>query len=303
MRVHWRALLALAMGAIGIGFAPICVRMIELEPVASAFWRLALAAPVLWLMSARVQRGQRAQAPATGFSRRAMLLAIAAGLAFAGDLGVWHYSIVFTSVANATLLANLAPVFIAIWTITVLGLRLGGQYWLGLLLALVGAGVLVGVNFGQGDALFGDALGVLTAAFYAAYQLFIAGARRHYGTWQLMWISTVVSALCLFPFALAAGNWLPQSGTDWVWLLALAGISHILGQGLIAYALAHLASAFAAVGLLVQPVAAAGFAWLLLAEAVSPIQAVGGAVVLFGIVVCRSANVGTAGKSTTRAGQ
>ena len=303
MTVHWRALLALALGAIGIGFAPICVRMIDLEPVASAFWRLALAAPALWLVSTWLQRDKRVQTPAVAKNARPALLAIAAGLAFAGDLGVWHYSIVFTSVANATLLANLAPVFIAIWSISVLGLRLGGQYWLGLVLALAGAGVLVGVNLGQGEALFGDALGVLTAAFYAAYQLFIAGARRHYGTWQLMWISTAVSALCLLPFALAAGNWLPQTGQDWIWLLALAGISHILGQGLIAYALAHLASAFAAVGLLVQPVAAAAFAWLLLAEAVSPLQAAGGAVVLFGIVVCRSANVGTAGKSTKPADQ
>lgn len=301
MTVHWRALAALALGAIGIGFAPICVRMIELEPVASAFWRLALAAPALWLVSAWMARGP--DQPKAPRDRRALLLAVAAGLAFAGDLGVWHYSIVFTSVANATLLANLAPVFIALWSISVLGLRLGGQYWLGLVLALVGAAVLVGVNFGQGEALLGDALGVLTAAFYAAYQLFIAGARRHYGTWQLMWISTAVSALCLLPFVLAAGHGWPQSGHDWLWLLALAGISHILGQGLIAYALAHLASAFAAVGLLVQPVAAAGFAWLLLAETVSPLQAAGGAVVLFGIVVCRRANVGTADRNTRHAAQ
>ncbi|RZO83967.1 MAG: DMT family transporter [Oceanococcus sp.] len=301
MTVHWRALVALALGAIGIGFAPICVRMIELEPVASAFWRLALAAPALWLVSAWMARGpDRPKAPR---DRRALLLAVAAGLAFAGDLGVWHYSIVFTSVANATLLANLAPVFIALWSISVLGLRLGGQYWLGLVLALVGAAVLVGVNFGQGEALLGDTLGVLTAAFYAAYQLFIAGARRHYGTWELMWISTAVSALCLLPFVLAAGHGWPQSSHDWLRLLALAGISHILGQGLIAYALAHLASAFAAVGLLVQPVAAAGFAWLLLAETVSPLQAAGGAVVLFGIVVCRRANVGTADRSTRHAAQ
>lgn len=287
MTVHWRALIALALGATGIGFAPICVRMIELEPVASAFWRLALAAPALWIVSAWMARG-RARAEPAG-DRRPLLLAVVAGLAFAGDLGVWHYSIVFTSVANATLLANLAPVFIAIWSISVLGLRLGGDYWLGLILALSGAAVLVGVNFGQGDALLGDALGVLTAAFYAAYQLSIAGARRHYGTWQLMWISTAVSALALLPIVLMTDNAWPQSQQDWMWLLALAGISHILGQGLIAYALAHLASAFAAVGLLVQPVAAAGFAWLLLAEAVTLWQAIGGAVVLLGIAVCRRA--------------
>ena len=41
-------------------------------------------------------------------------LLIAAGLLFAGDLAFWHWSIVLTSVANAVLLANCAPIFVAL---------------------------------------------------------------------------------------------------------------------------------------------------------------------------------------------
>ncbi len=280
---------ALLLGAVGIGFAPICVRMVELGPVASAFWRLALATPVLYVMARRLAP------PRPVAARPAPLgMAILAGLAFAADLGVWHYSIVFTSVANATLLANLAPVFIALWTLLVLRHRLRFSYWLGLMLALAGATVLVGANFGRPGALLGDGLGVLTAVFYAAYQLSIAAARRGYGTWHLMWISTLVSALVLLPFALWAGAWWPGQWQDWAWLIALALISHILGQGLIAYALAHLTAAFASVSLLVQPIAAASFAWLLLAEYISWLQGLGALVVLLGIVLCRSANQGVA---------
>ena len=38
-----------------------------------------------------------------------------AGLAFAGDLAAWHLSILFTSVANATLEANLASVIVVLF--------------------------------------------------------------------------------------------------------------------------------------------------------------------------------------------
>jgi drug/metabolite transporter (DMT)-like permease len=213
---------------------------------------------------------------------------VLAGLAFAADLGVWHYSIHYTTVANATLLANLAPVFIALWTLLILRQHLGPRYWVGLVLALGGAAVLVGASFGvSGSRLLGDGLGVLTALFYAAYQLSVTAARKHLNTWDLMWMSTAVAAVALFPFVLWAGHWWPNSPKDWAWLLALAGISHIMGQGLIAYAFAHLSSAFSSVSLLIQPIAAAGFAWLLLAEPVTHQQGVGAAVVLVGIVLCR----------------
>ena len=278
--IELRALLALLLGAVGIGFAPIAVRLVEINPVASAFWRLLIATPILFALA---RAYDQTQLPATGLPRYAWL----AGLAFAGDLAVWHYSIHYTSVANATLLANMAPIFIALWTLLIWKVRLLPRYWLGLFLALAGAGVLVGASFGQGQAVLGDALGMVTAMFYAAYQLCIAGGRRTLGTWQLMWISTAVAALALLPFAVVAGPWWPQSASDWLWLLSLAVISHVLGQGLIAYALAHLPAAFSSVSLLLQPVAAALFAWWILLEPVGPRQAAGAAVVLFGILLCR----------------
>ena len=67
----------------------------------------------------------------------------------------------------------------------------------------------------------------------------------------------------------------------------LAWISHCAGQGLIAYSLAHLPAAFSSVSLLFQPVMAAVFAWILLAEPLVPLQIVGGVIVLFGIYLAR----------------
>jgi drug/metabolite transporter (DMT)-like permease len=70
-------------------------------------------------------------------------------------------------------------------------------------------------------------------------------------------------------------------------LAALALISHAAGQGLIAYALAHLPAAFSSVSLLFQPVMAALFAWAVLAEPLAPLQIAGGMVVLLGIYLAR----------------
>src|SRR4030095_13558376 len=44
---------ALIVGATGIGLAPLLVRLSETGPVATAFYRLALAQPIIWLLLKR----------------------------------------------------------------------------------------------------------------------------------------------------------------------------------------------------------------------------------------------------------
>ena len=106
------AVAALLAGAVAIAASPLFVKVSEAGPIATGFWRVALALPVLWAWSAIASREHHVASFAA--NRRLM---IAAGLLFAGDLAVWHWSIVLTTVANATLLANLAPIFVtlAVW--------------------------------------------------------------------------------------------------------------------------------------------------------------------------------------------
>src|SRR6185436_2520071 len=111
---------------------------------------------------------------------------------------------------------------------------------------------------------------------------------RGESTLQLMAITSTITAVLLLPAALASGEvFFPSSAYGWWVLIGLALISHAAGQGLIAYALAHLPAAFSSVSLLLQPVMAALFAWLLLAEGLVPLQIAGGIVVLFGIYLAR----------------
>ncbi len=222
------------------------------------------------------------------------MLAVA-GVAFAGDLAFWHWSIQFTSVANSTLLANLASIFVTLAAWVLWRQRPRALFLLALAFALVGVGMLVrsSVDFAP-RALLGDALGVVTAMFYAWYLLTVKGLRdRGAATLRLMAVTSTVTAMVLLPAALASGEvMLPGGARGWLILLGLAWVTHAGGQGLIAYALAHLPAAFSSVGLLFQPVMAAAFAWLLLGEPLVALQVAGGAVVLAAIYLARRASRG-----------
>src|SRR5258706_4104851 len=283
------ALPALLLGATCIALSPIFVRLSDVGPTASAFWRVALAAPLLWPLLALASRTAR--------SRPDWRLLLAAGFAFAGDLAFWHWSIQFTSVANSTLLANLASLFVTLVAWIFWRERLSALFAVGLAAALGGVVLLVHTSLAfSSTALLGDALGVVTAPFYAGYILAVKGLRdRGAGTLYLMAVTTTLTAGRLPPVALASGEaLLPQSAAGWLQLVGLAGISHFAGQGLIAYSLAHLPAAFSSGSLLFQPGMAPVFAWIVLGEPLAPLQMLGGAVVLAGIYLARRGSIKTA---------
>ena len=276
------AFAALLLGAAAIAFAPIFVRLSDTAPSASAFWRVALALAPLWIWMRMSPRADRVRP----LPWKPLLIA---GLCFAGDLGAWHVSIMYTTVANSTLEANFAPIFVTLGAWILFRQRVSRLFLIALGVTLGGATLLIGPNFALGGrALLGDALGVLTAVFYAGYMLAIKSASERTGTAGIMAVSTGVAALALLPYALATADvFLPQSAAGWLVLIGLALIPHIAGQSLIAYGFAHLPAAFSSVSLLLQPVLAAIYAWALLGEAVGPVQMLGALVVLTGIYLAR----------------
>lgn len=279
------AFIALLAGGAAIGFSPIFVRLADVGPMQSAFWRVALAVPFLTVWAGWSLRRERAN----GAPRMSFAPVFAAGALFAGDLAFWHLSIVYTTVANATLLSNFAPVFVTLGGWLVFGQRVTRLFLVALAVSLAGAALLVGSNIGAAETrLTGDAFGAVTAVFYGAYMLAIWRSRGSGGTAAVMALSSAVSALLLLPLALGwGGAVLAQSPRGWLILLALAVIPQVLGQSLIAYAMAHLPASLSALSLLVQPVCAALYAWLILGEGMGAMQIAGGAIVLAGIYLAR----------------
>jgi drug/metabolite transporter (DMT)-like permease len=273
--------LLLVAGAIAIGFAPIFVRLAATGPIATAFWRMALAVPILWMIS----RHQNTLDKGTFRSPWIWM----AGFAFALDLAAWHFAIRLTSVTNATLLANCAVLLVPplSWFFLRRTVRLSTIGYG--TLAFLGIVLLSSPSFHLGgQRLLGDALALLTAAFYAAYLVAVAAARQRIGASGFALASSLLSSLALIMLVPLAGEKLfPPVAVDWLWLIGLAVISQVFGQTAIAHAMGRIPPAKAAIGLLIQPVSAAVFAWVLFQESLSGLQLLGGALVLIAITAVR----------------
>ena len=129
---------------------------------------------------------------------------------------------------------------------------------------------------------------MITATFYAAYLVAVAAARERIRASALALASSVLSSLALVTFVPLGGErLLPSVAVDWIWLIGLAVISQVFGQTAIAHALGRIPPAQAAIGLLIQPVSAALFAWMLFHESLSGLQLFGGALVLIAITAVR----------------
>lgn len=246
----------------------------------------------LWLRLDDARAMRRAQVPAATTSPRQTWLLAFCGLMFAGDLAVWHWSIKLTTVANATLLANVAPIFVTIGARVLFKERITPAFIVGMMVSLTGAAMLVGASFEVSvTRLLGDLLGVITAMFYGAYLLSVKALRRHHSTARIMMWSGVSTCVVLLIVTLSSGETIAvPSLYGWVILIALALISHGGGQSLIAYGFAHLPASFSSVVLLVQPATAALLAWALFDEAITPLQGAGGVLVLAGILIAGRAS-------------
>lgn len=277
-------IVAMLGAALAMSISPSLVRFADVGPLSSAFWRVFLAVPVLWVW---MRAEDRQRAPARGKSWS--LPIVLTGIFFAGDLLLWHLAIMKTTIANATFFATMAPLWVVIFGWLVLKQRVDRATLAGLGLCVLGGAALVFQSLGLNPAhAVGDALGIGTGVFFGLYFLAVGAARKDTGAARVTFEMSLITIAILFLAAIVIeGDMLPKTLEGWGVLLALALVSHAGGQGLLAVALGRLPTVFSSLVIFLEAVAAAGFAWVLQAEPVSVLQAVGGAVILCGIWVAR----------------
>lgn len=286
------AVAILLIGAFAISLAPIFVRVSTLEPVVSAFYRLALAVPFFMILPLLGPAGPKASVRGlSSVTRPDAALMFLCGVMLAADLALWHISITMTSVANATLFNNCAPVILLVLGWAFFGERITRDVLIALAVAAAGMSLLMGENFVVSpDELLGDAVAVSTAFFYALYLFLVKSLRARYDTFAIMAGTSLASALCLLVVSVLNGWTLAPAGLEgWMIVLGLSVICHVIGQSLIARALAYLPVTISSFGLLLQPVSAGVLAWLLFDEALSALQILGGVLILGGIVLSNRA--------------
>ncbi|WP_338846492.1 DMT family transporter [Massilia sp. W12] len=271
----------LLLGGVATGFNGIFMRLSDVSPLASAFWRFALALPFLWAWALWVQERDIRERRRIKLSKGLLLT----GFYFATNVGFFHMSLKYTTVSDSSLLLNFSPVFIALWMWKIHHTRFAPIFLVGMGMALFGATLLIGPNAAVSmSRLLGDCLALCAAVLYGAYQLLVKASRVRYSSARLMAWATTVSALTILPMALLApGKFWPEELLNWAPLLGLTLIVQILGQATIAWASAHLPAALSSVSLAVMPLTATIAAWWLFDERLGPLQLIGGFLLLLGI--------------------
>ena len=254
--------------------------------VVTSFYRMTLA--TLVMSPVLLSQAGRQVAPGGGkWSWAVLLPAALGGLFTALDHGTWSTSIGLTRVANATLLNNTAPVWVALAAYFVFKEKLQKNFWLGLALTMAGAIAMLASDLFTHPTLgWGDLLALGSGLFYAAYFLVTQQARRRLSAFTYMAVVDLVACLCLLLFCVVFGQ--PLAGYSWQTYLVFAGaalISQVGGHLSLSYALGRLPAFVVAPTMIAQPVLTALLAIPLVGEGLSPVQWIGGLAVLAGIAL------------------
>lgn len=278
--VHLAALLG---GNVALAVGPWFVRLADTGAVSSAFWRLALALPLLAVL-ARANRQ-----PLTGIPLRQLAVIAGGGLFFAADLASWHIGIELTKLGNATLFGNAGSIILMGVGLFALhrAPRLGELA--AIAAALAGAAILLGRSLEIGTAtLAGDLFCVLAGVLYTFYILALQRARQTLGSWALLAWSSLAGLPLLLGIAYFRHE--PFWPHNWWMVLGLALSSQVIGQGLLVYALKHFAPLIVGLTLLTQPVVSIVVGWLAFGEALTGLDALGMVLVAMALVIARSSD-------------
>ncbi|HSF78795.1 MAG TPA: DMT family transporter [Steroidobacteraceae bacterium] len=274
----------LAVALVGVSFGSIFVRLAAAPALAIALWRMTLASAVV-LPAALASGGIR---PAT--SARAMALAAAAGGLLALHFGSWMTSLLFTSVANSVLLVNTAPIFVALLSWISGRDRPTSRTWAAVVLATAGAAVITSGGPSDATSLIGNLLAVGGALAMAGYLLLAREAQRVLAYLPYVAVAYGTAAVVLWAAVLISGTqWHSFPPQTWAVLAAMAVVSQLVGHGGYNWSLRHLQAAFVSIALTGEPVLASLLAWWLLDEPIGARTALGGVLVLSGIVVAARA--------------
>lgn len=274
------AFVALVTANVALAFGPWLVRLADTGPVAAGFWRLALAVPLLVALA--WHRGAR-----LGRLRGGLGIALViGGVCFAADLGAWHLGILRTTLANATLFGNSATLMFPIYGFLVARVWPSRMQALALVLAAIGATLLMGRSY-QLDAknLAGDLLCLLAGLLYTAYFVLMARARETMAPLSALTLSTLAGIVPLLLFAWLLGERIWP--TAWAPLIGLALCSQVLGQGLMIYALGRFSPLVVGIALLIQPMVAGIVGWIVYGERLGAPDLVGVAMVALALVLVR----------------
>lgn len=271
--------LALGVGILALGFSALFARWANAPGPVTAFYRISIATIIISPSYLRRRLGRQQ------LKGKALLFALLGGLLAALDHTFFNMAASTTTAANAALLGNTAPLWVALCAWLVFREKLNSKFWIGLAVALAGTTVVMGNDFINHPTLgLGDVFGLVSGLLYGAYYLIGQQGRQRLDTLTYSWVGGIASSVTLVIMCLLFQ--LPLTGYPTSSVLAFLGaalISHLFGTYSVAYALGHLPASVVSPTMLGQPVSTAILGFFLLGENLHALQIVGGIVVLCGI--------------------
>lgn len=275
------ALCAVTVGVLTIAWSAIFVRWAEMPGISSAFYRMLIAMAVLWPVLLLSRRRLR------GITARTLGITAAGGIFFAGDVGLWNIAVRHTSAANATFLSNSTPLFVGLFTWMLTKRLPSRRFWISLLVALAGTGLIVTTDVRHALARSGaDGLALLASVCFALYLVITGLLRAESDTVVLLTLSTTASAVALGVAAVLTHTSLAVPGANSWWaLLGLGLLCQVGGYFGLTYALGHLPTPVTSILFLMVAPMTAVFAWIIFSERMGPLEIVGGLLLLVAVWV------------------
>tara|TARA_Y100001970_G_C14240277_1_gene864478 strand:- start:3028 stop:3918 length:891 start_codon:yes stop_codon:yes gene_type:complete len=275
------------LGRIAAVFAVVCwsagnviVARLDLSGIEIAFWRQFLGAVVYGTVFILI--GKR-------FTWSQIKLAFPVAILFCSEIAVFFTALNITTVANATIIGALQPIVLIIVA--------GGKFGEVITKRLVGisvfatGGVAVVVLGSSNDVSWsplGDLLALLAMILFSAYFVAVKSVRVHIDTFTLQTLAMFIGSIGLLPFLIifqgSTSGFPALTQNEFLWivvLLIVPGSGHFLMN----WAHLHVSLSLAGLLMLAIPVLSAGGAWVFLDQSVSILQVVGGAVVIFALVI------------------
>lgn len=277
-----KALMILIVGSVLVGIAPVMAKLIDLPAVLLVFYRILLAFP-LFILLKPFNRNVLPETNKNIPAFRDLLFLMAAGILFALDMSAFYLSLKFTSVTTATLLGNFSPVFIAIWHL--FSKKRVSQEIVWVLLALAGLIMLCGCKPGFSFMnLYGDLIALLSALFFTGHIFIVNKLGKDYSSIDIMFWSSIGGMIILLVLCLILKlNMNIGSYHNFFLLICMAWGSQVVGQTCLTSSISKFPPSFSSLGILLDPLAAAFFAFLVLGESLSLYEKLGGVIILSSI--------------------
>lgn len=276
--------LMLAFGAMLIGFAPIFVKWSNLSPSAILFWRMLIALPFLiafnFLKNNQILFRVK--------NKKTILYSSIAALAFTVDLVLWHYSMDITSVSNATIIVNSAPIFVAMLAFLIFKEIPQKGFISSFLVTYVGIiGLIIFSNNYANGKMIGDILCIIAALGYGIYLLIISKLGKETSLNIIFYTTLFCCLFSIIPMSFESGLSFPQTHFEWANLILLAFLCQFGGQFLITIGIGKISASGGSIGLLMQPLTASIFAAIIFNEILNVTQVIFILITLFGIYLAR----------------